>query len=166
MNPSALKVNVKNIKNNAVIIVDESAFDEMGLKKGEFTTQNPFIELGLTQNEVLSVRITEMTKESLKDTGMDMKAIDRSKNMFALGLILWLYNKDIAPEEELLKKKFSKKPSILEANLKVLTDGYNYGHNTHASVKTYRIEGTEQQPGHYTEVSGNQATALGLVAAS
>lgn len=107
-----------------------------------------------------------MTKESLKDTGMDMKAIDRSKNMFALGLILWLYNKDIAPAEELLKKKFSKKPSILEANLKVLSDGYNYGHNTHASVKTYRIEGTEQQPRHYTEVSGNQATALGLVAAS
>lgn len=166
MNPSALKVNVKNIKSNAVIIIDESAFDDMGLKKGEFTTKNPFVELALTHTEVLSVRITEMTKESLKDFDMDVKAMDRSKNMFALGLILWLYNKNIAPAEELLRKKFSKKPSILEANLKVLTDGYNYGHNTHASVKTYRIEGTAQALGHYTEVSGNQATALGLVAAA
>lgn len=97
--------------------------------KGEYTTQNPFLELGLTQVEVLSVRISEVTAESLNDTSMDLKAIDGSKNMFALGLILWLYNKDIKPAEELLKGKFGKKPSILEANLKVLTDGYNYGHS-------------------------------------
>lgn len=166
MNPSALKVNVKNIKSNAVIIIDESSFDESGLKKAEFTTEDPFEELGLTHNEVLSARISEMTRESLKDTGMDMKSMNRSKNMFALGLILWLYNKDITPAEKLLKKKFGKKPSILEANLKVLNDGYNYGHNTHASVKTYKIEGRDQKPGRYTEVSGNQATAYGLVAAA
>ena len=166
MNPSALKVNAKNIKSNAIIIIDSSAFDEQGLKKGEYNTQDPFLELGLTHNEVFQIAITEMTKESLKDFDMDAKSVDRSKNMFALGVILWLYNKDIAPAEELLKRKFGKKPSVLEANLKVLTDGYNYGHNTHASATTYRIEGREQEPGYYTEISGNKATALGLVAAA
>lgn len=166
MNPSALKVNVKAIKSNAIIIIDSSAFDEAGLKKGEYKTDNPFVELGLTNNEVISVAITEMTKESLKDSGMDTKAMDRSKNMFALGFILWLYNKDINPAYELLKNKFGKKPTILDANIKVLTDGYNYGHNTHASATTYRIEGRDQEPGLYTEISGNKATALGLVAAA
>lgn len=166
MNPSALKVNVKNIKNNATIIYDSSAFDDRGLKKGEFTSQNPFLELGLTQNTIIPVAITEMTEESLKDFGLDKKSVDRSRNMFALGLVLWLYNKDITPAEGLLKRKFGKKPSILQANIKVLTDGYNYGHNTHASATTYRIEGREQRPGRYTEITGNEATALGLVAAA
>lgn len=86
--------------------------------------------------------------------------------MLALGVVLWLYNKDISPAEELLKKKFGKKPTILQANIKVLTDGYNYGHNTHASATTYHIEGRDQRPGHYTEITGNEATALGLVAAA
>lgn len=166
MNPSALKVNVKNIKSNATIIYDSSAFDERGLKKGEFTSQNPFLELGLTQNTIIPVAISEMTEESLKDFDMDKKAVDRSRNMFALGVILWLYNKDIAPAEALLKRKFGKKPTVLQANIKVLTDGYNYGHNTHASATTYRIEGRDQLPGRYTEITGNEATALGLVAAA
>lgn len=166
MNPSALKVNVKAIKNNATIIYDSSAFDPSGLKKGEYTSEDPFLELGLTNNTIIPVAITEMTRESLKEFDMDLKSVDRCRNMLALGVVLWLYNKDISPAEELLKKKFGKKPTILQANIKVLTDGYNYGHNTHASATTYHIEGRDQRPGHYTEITGNEATALGLVAAA
>lgn len=106
MNPSALKVNTKNIKETATIIIDSSAFDEAGLKKGEYKTDNPFTELGLNHVQVLEVPISEMVRDGLKDTGMDVRAIDRSKNMFALGLILWLYNKEIAPAEQQLQKKF------------------------------------------------------------
>lgn len=166
MNPSALKVNVKAIKNNATIIYDSSAFDASGLKKGEYTSEDPFLELGLTNNTIIPVAITEMTRESLKEFDMDLKSVDRCRNMLALGVVLWLYNKDISPAEELLKKKFGKKPTILQANIKVLTDGYNYGHNTHASATTYHIEGRDQRSGHYTEITGNEATALGLVAAA
>lgn len=166
MNPSALKVNVKAIKNNATIIYDSSAFDASGLKKGEYTSEDPFLELGLTNNTIIPVAITEMTRESLKEFDMDLKSVDRCRNMLALGVVLWLYNKDISPAEELLKKKFGRKPTILQANIKVLTDGYNYGHNTHASATTYHIEGRDQRPGHYTEITGNEATALGLVAAA
>lgn len=166
MNPSALKVNVKAIKNNATIIYDSSTFDASGLKKGEYTSEDPFLELGITNNTIIPVAITEMTRESLKEFDMDLKSVDRCRNMLALGVVLWLYNKDISPAEELLKKKFGKKPTILQANIKVLTDGYNYGHNTHASATTYHIEGRDQRPGHYTEITGNEATALGLVAAA
>lgn len=166
MNPSALKVNVKAIKNNATIIYDSSTFDASGLKKGEYTSEDPFLELGLTNNTIIPVAITEMTRESLKEFDMDLKSVDRCRNMLALGVVLWLYNKDISPAEELLKKKFGKKPTILQANIKVLTDGYNYGHNTHASATTYHIEGRDQRPGHYTEITGNEATALGLVVAA
>lgn len=166
MNPSALKVNAKNIKENATVIIDSSAFDQEGLKKGEYMTDNPFTELGLNHVQVLEVPISEMVRDGLKDTGMDIRSIDRSKNMFALGLILWLYNKEIEPAEEQLAKKFSKKQEALNANLKILTDGYNYGHNIHATTTTYRIEGREQLSGNYTDINGNTATAYGLVAAA
>lgn len=166
MNPSALKVNVKNIKSNAIVIIDSSAFDESALKKGEFKTNNPFHELGLDRVDVFEVAITEMVRESLKDSQMSIKDIDRCKNMFALGFILWLYNKDIKPAELELKAKFRKKEKVLQANLKVLTDGYNYGQNTHASSVTYRIDGRDHLPGNYTDISGNKATTLGFVAAA
>lgn len=166
MNPSALKVNAKNVKEDATIIIDSSAFDEAGLKKGEYKTDNPFIELGLDHVQVFEVPISDMVRDSLKDMGMDLKSIDRSKNMFALGLILWLYNKEIKPAEDQLTKKFSKKQQALAANLKVLTDGYNYGHNIHATTVTYRIEGRDQLAGNYTDINGNTATAYGLVAAA
>ena len=166
MNPSALKVNKGTIKRDAIIIADDDSFTDRDLKKGAFETDNPFIELGLEDVQVIMVPITSMVKESLKDSGLDAKSIDRCKNMFALGLVLWLFEKDITPAEEQLKLKFGKKQDLLAANIKVLTDGYNYGHNTHMSATTYRIEGKEMERGHYTDLSGNKATALGLLAAS
>lgn len=166
MNPSALKVNKATVKKDAIIIADDDSFTERDLKKGEFVTDNPFIELGLEDVQVIMVPITSMVKESLKDSGLDSKAIDRCKNMFALGLVLWLFEKDITPAEDQLRLKFGKKQDVLAANIKVLTDGYHYGLNTHMGATTYRIEGKEQEKGRYTDLSGNRATALGLLAAS
>lgn len=166
MNPAALKVSKPVIKENAVILIDDDSFTPKDLKKALFTTDNPFLELGLEHVEIVPVPLTSMVKESLKDSGLDLKDIDRSKNMFALGLILWLFEKDITPAERHLTKKFAKKEKILAANLKVLTDGFNYGYNSQLQVTTYRIEGVDQEDGHYTEINGNKATCLGLVAAA
>ena len=166
MNPSALKVSKPAVKENAVIIIDDDSFTQKDLEKGEFVTDNPFTELGLDRVEVVPVPLTSLVKESLKDSGMDLKDIDRSKNMLALGLILWLFEKDITPAEKYLTKKFGKKEQVLKANLKVLTDGYNYGLNSQIQVTTYRIEGLTQEDGNYTEINGNKATSLGLIAAA
>lgn len=166
MNPAALKVNVSHIKKRAIVIIDSDSFTEADLKKALFVTTHPFVELGMNDVQILSVPISSMVKESLAESGLDSKSILRCKNMFALGLVCWLFEKDISSVDELLAKKFGKKPDILQANIKVLTDGYNYGANTHASATTYRIEGMDAKKGHYMEISGNTATAYGLVAAA
>ena len=122
--------------------------------------------MGIT-NQVVEAPITSLCRESLKDSGMDNRSILRSKNMLALGLICWLFNYPLKHPEQMLKDKFSKKPEIAKANIKVLNDGYNYGHNIHASVSTYRIEsGAKKEKGIYTDINGNLATAYGLIAAS
>ena len=131
-----------------------------------FKTDQPFEELGIKQ-EVLEVPISSMCKESLKDSGLDNKSMLRCKNMFALGLVCWLFNRDLKVAEEMLREKFAKKPAIADANIKVLNDGYNYGANTHASTSTYRIESKEQKAkGLYTDINGNKATAYGMIAAA
>ena len=111
--------------------------------------------------------ISSMCKESLKDSGLDNKTILRCKNMFALGLVCWLFNRNLAAAEKMLREKFAKKPEIAEANIKVLNDGYNYGANTHASTSTYKIESkAPKSKGLYTDINGNKATAYGLIAAA
>ncbi len=166
MNPAALKTNIKNITPRTVIIIDTDSFTKKDLEKALFKTENPFTELGLS-NEVVDAPITTMCKESLKESGLDNKAIVRTKNMFALGLTCWLFNRPTEYAEHMLREKFIKKPQIAEANVKVLNDGYNYGHNIHASVSTYRIETKgEKKKGIYRDVSGNVATAYGLMAAA
>ncbi len=166
MNPAALKTNAKFLNNQSIIITDTDSFAKKDLEKALYTTDNPFEELGI-QNEVIAVPITTLCKESLKDSGLDNKAIVRCKNMFALGLVCWLFNSPLERAMEMLKHKFSKKPTIAEANIKVMTDGYNYGYNTHASASTYRIETAKPKAkGVYTDVNGNLATAYGLVAAA
>ena len=109
-----------------------------------------------------------MCKESLKDSGLDNKTIMRTKNMFALGLVCWLFHRDIQVGEKLLREKFAKKPEIAEANIKVLYDGYHFGENTHASVSTsYMVPNKNQkQKGRYMDINGNKATAYGLIAAA
>lgn len=166
MNPAALKTNIKFLTPHSVIIIDTDSFTQKDLDKALFTTNDPFAELGI-HNQVIDAPISSMCKDSLKDSGLDNKAMLRCKNMFALGIVCWLFNRPLEYAMHMLQNKFAKKPVIAEANIKVLTDGYNYGHNTHASVSTYRIESKgKKEKGFYTDVNGNLATAYGLVAAA
>ncbi|MCD7977993.1 MAG: 2-oxoacid:acceptor oxidoreductase subunit alpha [Tannerellaceae bacterium] len=166
MNPAALKVNKNNLKPNAIVIIDTDSFQQSDLDKAQFTTDNPFGELGLTNVQVVAAPISTMVKDGLKDFGLDNKSALRCKNMFALGLVCWLFDRPLEEAMNMLQNKFSRKPTIAKANIKALTDGYNYGSNIHATVSTYRIEGQKAAPGFYTDVNGNKATAYGLIAAA
>lgn len=167
MNPAALKQNAKLLKQNSILIIDEDSFTDKDLKKAEFATENPFVELGISHVQLVSCPITSMVKSSLAELNIDGKAAGRSNNMFALGLVCWLFNRTLDTAIPFLEKKFSKKPAVLAANIKVLNDGYNFGANTHATVSTYRIETSDvQEKGIFRDVNGNHATAFGLIAAS
>ena len=165
MNPAALKQNVKFLKPNGVIIVDIDSFKESDLKKALFETDEPFKELGITA-QVLEVPVTSMTKDALAESGLDNKSMLKCRNIFALGLVCWLFDRPLESALHHLKTKFAKKPAIFEANAKVIQAGFDYGHNIHASVSTYRIESDEIKPGVYTDINGNTATAWGLIMAS
>ena len=165
MNPAALKQNVKFLKPSGVAIVDIDSFKKADLDKALYKTDNPYEEIGL-KAQVVEVPITSMVKASLADSGLDLKSILRCKNMFALGFICWLFDRPLESALRQLKNKFAKKPAIFEANAKVMQAGYDYGHNIHASVSTYRIESDNIRPGVYTDVNGNTATAWGLIMAS
>ena len=166
MNPAALKVNVKNIKSGAIVIIDTDSFMKSDLEKALFTTDDPFKELGLNSVQVVAAPISTMVKDGLSEFGLDHKTALRSKNMFALGLVCWLFDRPLEEAMHMLQNKFAKKPVIAQANIKALTDGYNYGHNIHASVSTYRVESKKAEPGFYTDVNGNKATSYGLIAAA
>ena len=166
MNPAALKTQIKFCKPQGLVLTDSDSFGEKDLEKAQFKTGNPFEELGIKQ-QVLEVPISSMCKESLKDSGLDNKAMLRCKNMFALGSVCWLFNRNLSAAEKMLNEKFAKKPEIAAANIKVLNDGYNYGANTHASTSTYKIESkTPKAAGLYTDINGNKATSYGLIAAA
>lgn len=166
MNPAALKTNVKFLKPGGLIICDVDTFREADLKKAEYKTLDPVTELGLDPSKVLLVPMTTLVKETLKDTGMDNAAMMKSKNMLALGLICWLFDRPVDKVLGKLKNKFAKKPAVYEANEKVVHAGWDYGHNTHSSMPTYRIETADVRKGTYTDVSGNTATSWGLIMAS
>ncbi len=165
MNPAALKQNVKILKPGGVIIVDIDSFKESDLKKALFETDDPFKELGITA-QVVEVPVTSMTKAALAESGLDNKSVLKCRNIFALGLVCWLFDRPLESALQHLKTKFAKKPAIFEANAKVIQAGYDYGHNIHASVSTYRIESEAARPGKYTDINGNTATAWGLIMAS
>ena len=165
MNPAALKQNVKFLKQGGVIIVDIDSFKEADLKKALFQTNEPFKELGITA-QVVEVPVTSMTKAALADKGLDNKSVLKCRNIFALGLVCWLFDRPIEAAIHHLQSKFAKKPAIFEANREELQAGYNYGHNIHASVSTYRIETKNPRKGVYTDINGNTATAWGLIMAS
>lgn len=165
MNPAALKQNVRFLKPGGVIIVDIDSFKESDLKKALFTTDDPFTELGI-KAQVVQVPVTSMTKAALEGSGLDNKSIMKCRNIFALGLVCWLFDRPVDSALKMLKNKFAKKPAVYEANATVLQAGYNYGHNIHASVSTYRVETEDPRPGVYTDINGNKATAWGLIMAS
>lgn len=165
MNPAALKTNHTFLKPGGVIILDVDSCKEADLKKALYETLDPIKELGITA-QVLEVPITSMTKAALADSGMDNRAVLKCRNIFALGLVCWLFDRPLESALKMLKNKFAKKPAVYEANAKVIQAGYNYGANIHASVSTYRIESEDPRPGVYTDINGNTATAWGLIMAS
>ncbi len=166
MNPAALKTNLKYLKPNGIIICDSDTFRPSDLKKAEFKTDDPIAELGIDKRRVLLVHMTELVKNTLADSGLDQQAMLKCKNMFALGLICWLFDRPLDSVLAKLKTKFSKKPAIYEANAKVIRAGWDCGHNTHSYMPTYRVETEAVEPGVYTDVNGNTATAWGLIMAS
>ena len=167
MNAAALKTQYKHAKPQATIIIDTDSFGHKDLEKAEFKTADYLAEMGIDEDRVVACPITKMVKDCLADSGMDNKAIMKCRNMFALGIVCWLFNRDVTLVENFLREKFAKKPQIAENNIKVVNAGFNYGHNTHAGVPaTYRIESKNKVKGRYMDITGNKATAYGLIAAA
>ena len=167
MNAAALKTQLKYSKPQATIIIDTDSFGPNDLKKAEFKSEDYLGELGINPDRVIQCPLTTMVKDCLADTGMDNKAILKCRNMFALGLVCWLFDRDLSLVNNFLKDKFAKKPAIAENNIKVVQAGYDYGHNTHSSaINVYRIETKEKEPGRYMDITGNKATAYGFIAAA
>ena len=166
MNAAALKTQYKFCKPTACIIIDTDSFGPKDLEKAQFKSEDYLGEMGI-RNDVIACPITQMVKDCLAESGMDNKAVLKCRNMFALGLVCWLFNRDINIAFNMLRDKFAKKPAVAEANIKVIQAGYDYGHNTHASVaNTYRIESKSVRPGRYMDITGNKATVYGFIAAA
>lgn len=168
MNPAALKSNAKWCKPTAMILVDEDAFDEKGMARAGFTTENPFTELHVEDRALIVAPITTLTQESLKESGLDPKTVLKCKNMFTLGMACYIYSRPLEYIYQYLERKFAKKhPELIEPNKKVLNDGFNYAANIQAIPNTYTVAPSKnKKPGTYRNITGNQATAWGLLAAS
>lgn len=167
MNAAALKTQYRYAKPGAAIIIDTDSFSAKDLQKAAFQTEDYLGEMGIDPDRVIACPLTTMVKDCLKDSGMDVKSMLKCRNMFALGLVCWLFDRDLEIAFNFLREKFAKKPGIAEANIKVIQAGYDYGHNTHSSVaNVYRIETRNRVPGRYMDITGNKATAYGFIAAA
>ena len=165
MNPAALRVNIKDLKPQATIIANSSAFDAKNLKLANYET-NPLEDGSLAAFNVVPVDLTQLTMTALKDIPISLKEKEKCKNFFALGLMYWIYNRPIEISLNWLQAKFAKKPDILEANRRALTAGYNYGDTTEIFTTRYDVQPAKLEKGIYRNVSGNEAVALGFIAAS
>ena len=167
MNPAALKANRKWLKRSATVILDGDSITEENLKKAGFTTLDPIEELGLGDYNIVAPDITTLTREALKDTGLDNRAVVKCKNMFALGICFWLFDCHEDHAFQYLEAKFQKKnPLIAEANKLAIKAGYNFAANTHQLASHYRVGSAHLEKGTYRTISGNVATAWGLMAAA
>lgn len=167
MNAAALKTQYRYAKPDATIIIDTDSFGPKDLEKAQFQTEDYLGEMGIDPDRVIACPLSSMVKACLADSGMDIKSINKCRNMFALGLVCWLFDRDLEIAFNFLKEKFAKKPAIAESNIKVIQAGYDYGHNTHSSAtNVYRIETKNKVPGRYMDITGNKATAYGFIAAT
>src|SRR6476620_4424798 len=167
MNAAALKTNIKQLKKGGKIIVNSDGFDTKNLRLANYPDGvNPIKDETLQGYDVIEMDITKMTREALKDYQMGTKEKDRAKNMFVLGFLYWMYGRDMKITEKFLEEKFSKKPDILESNLKALRAGYNYGDTTETFTTQFKVEKAKIAAGTYRSIIGNQALAYGLIAAS
>ncbi len=165
MNPAALKVNLGRVREGGGVLVNLNAFEDRGLELAGYTS-NPLDDGTLTGHEVFPVELTRLTREALADFGLSTQQVDQSKNMFALGLALWLYTRPVEPTLEWLEAKFARTPTILAANRHVLTKGYHFGETTEAFAARYEVAPARLPPGLYRGIRGNEALALGLVTAA
>ena len=167
MNAAALKTQYRYAKPGATIIIDTDSFGPKDLEKAQFKSEDYLGEMGIDPDSVIQCPLTTMVKDCLADSGMDNKAMMKCRNMFALGLVCWLFDRDLNLVGNFLKEKFAKKPAIAEANIKVIQAGWDYGHNTHSNaINVYRVETKEKTPGRYMDITGNKATAYGFIAAA
>ena len=167
MNAAALKTQYRYAKPGAAIIIDTDSFGPKDLEKAAFKSNDYLGEMGIDPDRVIACPISQMVKDCLADSGMDVKAMMKCRNMFALGLVCWLFDRDLDVAFNYLKEKFAKKAGVAEANIKVIKAGYDYGHNTHSSVaNVHRIETKHKVPGRYMDITGNKATAYGFIAAA
>jgi 2-oxoglutarate ferredoxin oxidoreductase subunit alpha len=165
MNASSLKVNLKKLKDGALIIANEAGFDKKNLKLAKYET-NPLEDGSLNNYRLVVINMPEELKKVLADLNMPPKAQQKSKNIFALGIVFWLLDRDLKPTEDWLKHKFGKKPTVLEANLRALQAGYEYAANSDKFPVQYKIQEAKLQKGYYRNITGNEATAIGLVVAA
>jgi 2-oxoglutarate ferredoxin oxidoreductase subunit alpha len=165
MNPAALKVNVADLKANGILIVNSDSFKEGDLRKAQMTS-NPLEDHSLDKFRLFSVELERLTRRSLEHLGLDAKSMDRCKNFFALGMCYWLYNRSSEPTVRWIEDKFKNKPLLVEANKLALKGGYSYCEATEAFQVSYEIPPAQLTPGLYRSMSGNQALALGFVAAA
>ena len=166
MNPAALKANAKWLKRTGMVLLDSDTFDEDGLRRAALG-DDPIAELHIEDRVIIAAPITSLTAESLKDSGLDRKTVAKCKNMFTLGMACYIYSRPMEYIFQYLERKFGKKkPELIEPNKKVLKDGFNYAANIQAIPNTYNVEPAQQEKGLYRNITGNQATAWGLLAAS
>ena len=167
MNAAALKTNLKGLKPGGKIIANVDGFDAKNLRLANYPEGvNPLEDDSLGNYEVIKMDVTKMTREALKDITMGIKEKDRAKNMFVLGFLYWMYNREMETTINFIKEKFGKKPEIFESNVKALQAGYNFGDTTETFTTRYKVEKAKMDPGVYRSIMGNQALSYGLIAAS
>lgn len=165
MNAAALKTNIQRLKKNGTIIVNTAGFDSKNLRLSGYV-ENPLEDGSLEHYRLISMDVTKLTRETLKETTLGTKEKDRSKNMFVLGFLFWMYDRKLDTTLDFLSKKFKQRPDILTANKMVLQAGYNYGDTTETFTSRYRVKAAQLPAGRYRNVMGNQATVYGMIAAS
>ena len=165
MNPAALVTNLPDLKKSGILIINSDSFGAKDLKLAKLDS-NPLEDGTIEPYRSIKVSMTKMTRAAVEETGLSTKFADRCKNFFAMGLVFWLYGRDVEPTLRFIEKKFSKKPEVAEANRRALKAGWNYGETTEDFASTYQIPKADLAPGTYRNVMGNQALAWGLVAAA
>jgi len=165
MNPAALKVNLHDLEKGGILIINSDAFAELNLKKAGYE-KNPLEDGSLSGYRVISIPLTELNLNALKDLSLGRKEADRCKNFFALGMMYWLYDRPLDPTLKWMQSKFQKNPVVLEANVRALRAGFNYADTTELFTTHYRVRKASLAPGKYRNITGNEATALGFIAAA
>ncbi|WP_126245608.1 2-oxoacid:acceptor oxidoreductase subunit alpha [Chitinophaga rhizosphaerae] len=166
MNAAALKANLKGLKKGGIIIANTDGFDAKNLRLANYPDGvNPIEDGSLANYQLHTMDVTKMTREALKESPLGMKEKDRAKNMFVLGFLYWLYDRDMESTVNFLTDKFGKKPDILDSNLKVLQAGYNFAETVEAFASRFKVEKARMEPGTYRSITGNTALSYGLVAA-